>query len=590
MIVKRVGRLGVPGLLLLLFPGVTAGQQEGRLSEREEVTAVDLVVELSRDGETAVEPSVALRPEDFSIASEGEPLAVVGLDRSQALELWHLTVYFDHELTSTGTLRWAASALADRASSLVALGYVEVIAADPEPRRLLAPTRDAGLVDQTLSGVFLEAEAESRLLAEREEYLLQRGSETVLSSPEIVEQLVEEEKRLVIERQDALLNTLVDQVPRSARRAVFLVSEGFDPDPEQFYGRFAAVETDERETLADATEQWLRTIVGYGWVVIPVTIPEGEVRLRYGPLPEGTDRTWGFVLPGITRRLDGSLDPQRAAALHELGQELAEQGRLEEAEESLSEALGFYHGHSKYTLQRAAVLSDLGDVLLRLDRLTEARSVLREAVRLDPDRKSAYPFVEAELDGAQGVLMQLAGASAGWLTHEAEELTEALASMRKSLRLTFQFRGVADGRLHPIEASLPEQDFEVRAPRWVRFGTPPTVPALRTRRLLRGELEQGEIAMKCRFVQESSDYSTVRGVVEIQAPNPEQREALAERSIRLTLGIATEEGAFEVRQQEITWDAEIFTLPVTLERQAVWLAVVIDDPSGTLWGGATTEL
>jgi hypothetical protein len=590
MISKQVGRIGALVQLLLVIPGIATGQQDSRLSEREEVTAVDLVIELTRDGSTAIEPPDDLRPGDFVVERDGEPVAVVGVASGAELEPWHLTIYFDHLLSSTASLRWSASALADRAATLVDLGYVEIVAADPEPRRLLAPTRDADLVDQVLSGVFLEAEADNAVLAQREEFLLQRERELDLRSPGAVRQLIDSEVGLVTERQDALLHVGVENLPAAARRALFLVSDGFDPHPAAFYSRFGELEAAEVETLSQQTDEWLLTIAGYGWTVIPVMIPEGEAIERYGAVPDGTERTWGFRLPGIARRLEGSLDPQRAAAEHELGQKLAEQGALDEAAESLTEALSLYHDHPKYTLQRAAVLADLGEVLLRLDRIDEARDALREAVRLDPGKEREYPLVQARVESAAEIMERLAVASAGWVVTNGEDLASVMASMARSMRLTFQFRGQPDGGVHGIEVRVPGLNLDVRAADWIRFGVPGAVSTVRARRLLRGELEEGPIALKCLFVEEATDYATRKGRVEIRMTRREDWDLLNGESVRLTLGLAAEDGSLEIRRQTIVWDGETYALPVEVRRDNVWMSVVLDDPGTGRWGGATGDL
>ena len=60
---------------------------------------------------------------------------------------WEIVLYFDLALSAPGTIHAATAALADQAQTLTRLGSVEVIVADPTPRILLPPTRNADQLD-----------------------------------------------------------------------------------------------------------------------------------------------------------------------------------------------------------------------------------------------------------------------------------------------------------------------------------------------------------------------------------------------------------------------------------------------------------
>jgi hypothetical protein len=584
--------LGKP-VVHLGFTLILAQEEVSRddaLTEQEQVTAIDLVIELSRGGTTAARRPPELRPEDFIVEENGRSLAVVGLDRPPSSEPWQFLIFFDHKLSSPASIRWAASALADRALALAELGTVEIVVADPEPRLVLASTRDAVLIDQMLSGVFLESAKGDEILSLREDFLLQRVEEQELSTPTAVNALVEEELRMVTDHQDALLATVVERLPETARRALFLVSDGFDQQPEDFYAGYGEVDDHLAGALEDATLEWARTVAAYGWSVIAMQALEAEKVRTFGAVPTPDERTLAIRTPGIAARLDGSLDPEKAAAHHELGQRLAEQGRLAEAETSLKEALRFYHDHRKYARQRAAVLADLGETLRRLERTDEARQAIREAVELDAERASSHPFIQARLKAPGEPLESLASLSGGRVTTTAEELSETIAGLGRRVRLTFQFQGAPDGQSHQVTVAFRGNDYEVRSPSWVRFGTPPTVTALRARRLLAGELEVGDLEAKCRFVQTARTYSAREGFLEIEVHDPQPEASIAGRLLRLTVGIASEEGPFEIRQETITIEDGSYRLPLEIKNNDAWLSVVVDDPPTGKWGGATTEL
>jgi hypothetical protein len=176
------------------------------------------------------------------------------------------------------------------------------------------------------------------------------------------------------------------------------------------------------------------------------------------------------------------------------------------------------------------------------------------------------------------------------VTTTAEELSETIAGLGRRVRLTFQFQGAPDGQSHQVTVAFRGNDYEVRSPSWVRFGTPPTVTALRARRLLAGELEVGDLEAKCRFVQTARTYSAREGFLEIEVHDPQPEASIAGRLLRLTVGIASEEGPFEIRQETITIEDGSYRLPLEIKNNDAWLSVVVDDPPTGKWGGATTEL
>ena len=61
---------------------------------------------------------------------------------------------------------------------------------------------------------------------------------------------------MVTDHQDALLATVVERLPETARRALFLVSDGFDQQPEDFYAGYGEVDDHLAGALEDATLEW----------------------------------------------------------------------------------------------------------------------------------------------------------------------------------------------------------------------------------------------------------------------------------------------------------------------------------------------
>ena len=95
-------------------------------------------------------PSFA--PGDLLVQEDGLLRRVTRVDDEGETEGgWSLVIWIDRTLAGPETLFGAPLALAKEARRLAALGTVEVVVADPGPRTLLAPTREARLIEQVLA-------------------------------------------------------------------------------------------------------------------------------------------------------------------------------------------------------------------------------------------------------------------------------------------------------------------------------------------------------------------------------------------------------------------------------------------------------
>jgi hypothetical protein len=101
------------------------------------------------------EPPRQGRAVELSVAEDGAARRVLSVGPVPAETPWRVVIWVDRVLSGSRTVRGAAGALAAQAPALVALGTVEVVVAEPEPRVVLAPTRDdigAGGGDRDLGG------------------------------------------------------------------------------------------------------------------------------------------------------------------------------------------------------------------------------------------------------------------------------------------------------------------------------------------------------------------------------------------------------------------------------------------------------
>lgn len=222
--------------------------------------------------------------EDFVITEEGSPRRVLGIETGKP---WRVVVYVDRVLSGTRSVRGAAGLLAAQSRELAALGPVEVVIAEPDPRPALLPTRDPVAIDEALSRLLLTGDGRDDLRLLRQRFLEEVGAPTERTE-EVADRLegaVAAEARLVDHQQDALLEWLADPRGQEGPRVLFLVNDGFDLDPRAPY--LAQVTDEARRSalaaeltdpgVAERSRELARTAAALGWTVLPM--PVGDERL-----------------------------------------------------------------------------------------------------------------------------------------------------------------------------------------------------------------------------------------------------------------------------------------------------------------------
>lgn len=251
-------------------------------------TEAGLAVEAFDPLDPKAQPQSALGPGDFTVLQDGAPRRVLA---AEAGKPWRVVVYVDRILAGTRSVRGAAGLLAAQARELAALGPVEILLAEPEPRPALLPTRDPQVLDESLSRLLLMSDGRDDLRALRQRFLDEVGAPTEApdeASEDLadrVEEAVAAETRLVGRQQDALLEWLAGEAREEGPRVLFLVTDGFDLDPRAPYleriadpARRSAVQAGLAEPpLAARTAELARTAAALGWTVLPM--PVGNERL-----------------------------------------------------------------------------------------------------------------------------------------------------------------------------------------------------------------------------------------------------------------------------------------------------------------------
>lgn len=487
--------------------------QERRYTGLETVRAVEVGVALvARDGKEAERAAAReFDAADLRLLLDGVEVPATSLEEmasGPSAEPWQFLIYVDSALSSSDLIARSAAALGARAEALVELGTVELVVADPVPRRVLAPTRDPSLVDDAVSGMALRPIAGDALVGLRARL---RSSPTLSEERvDLARELLREEIEVVRRQQDRLLSWLATNGKSPSRRALFLISGGFDLRPEAFYA--AAVGEEEwpvASLLRTDYSAVTGAVAGYGWVAVVLQRPTPD------PLP----RRWGLRRQLLVR-LDGNWDPEKGEAELDLGESLIRQKKWKRAEAALERAVFAFHDQPKLRGRQAHALSRLGYVLERQERTSEATRVYGKALELDPSLADRIgPGVAGLLDPL-APLAELAEGTSGGIVRDDSELGRLLEGLRHRSRLTFQLAGTSDTGLHRVELSPRSGEQRLLAPQWVRSATPEAVSTARARRLLDEELEAADdpqvLAVETLSSHCTLDAATAEALVEVE--------------------------------------------------------------------------
>ncbi|HLE85874.1 MAG TPA: hypothetical protein VJG13_16165 [Thermoanaerobaculia bacterium] len=271
--------------LLLAWAGsaaLAAAGQEPPFGGEERVTAVDLLVRMDGGG---------LRPAELEALVSGVPRPVVALEPPGGPASWRVVLYFDAVLSDEHQMRWAAELLAGRLDEIRALGAVDLVVADPDPRTVVSPEADGATLEEALAQMALFPRGEDALVERRLEILEDLEGIGPADLPtEAGAMILADESALVQERLDALLLALVERSQGApSRRLVLIASGGFDLAPGWLPPELAAPPS----PLAGAVERLGRTLSAYGWLAAPLLAPPPS-----GTVPGVRVGKWRF---GISR-------------------------------------------------------------------------------------------------------------------------------------------------------------------------------------------------------------------------------------------------------------------------------------------------
>lgn len=601
MLVIRSVALG----LALLARAATA--QEPAHTEEERVTAVDVFVEV---GPAADSPGKApplrrgLGAADFEIRLGGRELPVIGFsdpreDSGSDPELWSIVVYFDLSLAERETVRWAASELAARAGELVELGQVEIVVAEEAPIRLLGATRDVGLIRDQLAGVALDPEGEHSVIESRAEALdAMRGLEPGPTLEQVAAAVVSAEAATVVRRLDELVSYVVASRVAGSKRALVWITDGFDLDPSRFF-REVLADTDVQEvSLESHVRETASVLAGYGWVTFSLAPTPPDAGLvpgfRIGKWLYRPRMPTGLIGGMVTR--EERRDPDKAEAYIELGESHLGGDDPGAAKEAFEKALYHFAGDPRTSNRQAAAKAGLGRALAAQGRDQNARLAFRHAVELDPSLAAEYTQSRPRLLAPIPALDIVARETAGRTIREVDDVDEALASLDRRARLTYQVAGSPRGALQALAIAPRDRDGDLSYARWSRSGTPKAIAGARARSLASGGILEGDLSVEAALEMDPAGESAVLvRIGESISGVPEAGEPERTRRVRVSVAFGLPDALLEVRHAlvEIVEGSEVrawhHRIPLAALGANDSVAVVVEDLDSGTWGTALVE-
>ncbi len=296
-------------LLLALPAAVLAQRGDERAAsfvDRVDVTAVELMIDV-RDRNGRRVPGLAA--DDFEVLEDGAPMVVLGvdypppaavpgpavgaLDTEAAAQIatprrdrWRFLIYVDLPLTRKRSLRRTVKTLAGQIDDLVALGPVEVVMANPQPRVILPFSRDAEAVREAL-GSLQENAGGHELVRIRREFLRHMDIRFEMEEPEVdTEALLNlirgsiSQEYLVVRQRLLTLAQWIAAYGHVPASAAILVSDGFDLSLADFYiGTAARPEVElrlsqefSRYRVEPMTAELAREIAAHGWTSVAMAL------------------------------------------------------------------------------------------------------------------------------------------------------------------------------------------------------------------------------------------------------------------------------------------------------------------------------
>ncbi|HVT14902.1 MAG TPA: hypothetical protein VHQ90_01815 [Thermoanaerobaculia bacterium] len=406
-----------------------------------------------------------LEPAHFLVLEDGKARPVLRLEPLAATaHPWSLRIYFDRVLAHPNTVFEAAIALAYQAGQLAELGTVEIVVADPDPRTVLAPSREAAAIEEVLAALAGQSRRDPR---------------ATLFAPS------PPPPPATVRRQcDRLVTSLAEAVTRGPH-ALLLVAD---------LPALSAAELHQLTAAAAAT------------AIAPAAAATVAAPTAAATDPEGAGGHAGPTRPAaaapIALAAPAAADEGTALALGETARLLAAYGwvtlalpihRLAGGREAVPE--DDYSRFRRQTWEDPHTPGAIPFLPLLYMLIQKARG---KQLPVAPDVRLLTPRFEME-DVALAALVR---PTAGLVVPYRASLAPALGALAARWHLWYQADASPAGRERSVTVSLLAGGQEVRTARWVRSSTPESVAAARLRRSLAGDSVAAPLQVSVALLEE----------------------------------------------------------------------------------------
>jgi VWFA-related protein len=462
---------------------------------------------------------------------------------------WDILVYIDYELSSRTTIRDAVRSLTTEAERLTRNGRVEIVVADPSPRRLLAPTNDAKAVADALTAAG-KINAQSRLANVRRAFIENTDDKTGASGPSYagmtdMRSSVAEEGMLI---QNFLgrLSAWLGGYPRQTSRALMLVADGFDINPGDFYSDAMA------------------------------------------PAVPAERHTTNRVAAGGGNSVADDVRAQRMAS-----RARTESGKLQSDE--LSDSRRAYH---PLAAQAAAAGWTIISMRGGLNAELAADSSMGSGNKVVSNFNTNGGGTGRATRGLQArpveALATFAEATGGTLVADTSKFGKTIDTLANRVRLTYEVSRPVDGLVHQIDVKAVRAGLKVNASRYASSSTPELVANSRAATLIENGTAPGELPVSAKLALDKGSKGNPKGTLEARvalAPIAPLKSQLKSATMRVTIGVATgKEQPRIIHQLHPNFDLSqlsnaTFTSPMQLPKNVDKVAIVIEELSTGAWGG-----
>ncbi|HET7433450.1 MAG TPA: hypothetical protein VFN10_01920, partial [Thermoanaerobaculia bacterium] len=481
------------------------------------------------------------------------PAAAASATTTTAEKPWDIVIYVDYELSGRTTTRDALRALTAQAEKLTSYGNVELVVADPAPRRLLAPTSDPKALTEALTAAS-KINARSRLSQVRREFLQNRADPGGSSGEDYLQihdtRSAQAEESALIRDFIGRLSHWIGGYPVKSTHALVLVSDGFDANSAEFYA----------ETLAP-------------------TMSEGKVQTQER-LQNGT----------ATR---SELERQARNRNAQMNASIAQNDAMTDRNRA-------YHPFAR---QAAAA----GWTIFSL------RGGLNAELAADASMGGGDRAVKNFLGGTGGsgapsrglqvhqteALAAFAEATGGELVADTSKFATTIDTLSHRVRLTYQVSRPIDGVIRSVDVKPRRAGLVVNAMRFTSASSPDLVAASRVWSLIDQSARPGELPVAAKLALEPGGRDNAKGLLEARVglePLAALKSQLTASTIRVTIGVAVgNEQPRVIHQLHPNFNlsklnSATFTSPMQLPKNADKVAVVIEDLTTGAWGGTLLPL